>query len=253
MLCLYEGDNVKLKTLILAISLMTSFLSLPINADEMPAGPHLSITGTASMDAIPDMATLSIEVSYESKEATAAKSQVDKRIIKYFDFLRKKGVEKKDINTANLITEPVYDYQKNGQSVLRGYRAVRQLQVIVRQLNKLNELLDGALKLGLNEIRMVKLSVANPDNYRKQVRKKAIDNAILQAKSLAEGFSLKLGPVYSISYQGNHEQSMPPFMLLRAENASVSTPSQTYQQQTIHFQDQVEVVFELQSTVSALK
>lgn len=238
----------KILTLSAIIGLTLSVLSLSVRADEMP-GPYLSTTGIAHIDATPDIATILIEVSYMADDAMVAKKQVDKRVMQYFDFLRKNGIEKKDINTANLTTQPEYDYQKNGQSVLKGYRAVRQVQVIVRQLYKLNGLLDGALKFGLNEIRSVKLNVANPSDYREQVRKKAIDNAILQAKSLAEGFRVKLASVYSIRYQGNIDRSMPlPIMFMRAQNASDSNPSQTYQQQTIPFQDQVDVTFELQKT-----
>ena len=250
------GGNVKLRTLTLStiIGLATSVLSLPISADEMPAGPYLSTTGIASVDATPDIATISIEVSFSAKDAATAKKKVDTRVTQYFYFLRKTGIEKKDINTANLSTQPEYDYQKTGTAVLKGYRAVRQVQITVRQLDKLNELLDGALKMGLNEIRAMKLGVANPNNYREQVRKKAIHVAILQANSLAEGFKVKLGPVYSIHYQGDNEQIMPaPIMLLRAENTSPHNTDKTYQQQTIHFKDQVDVVFELQNGVSTAK
>lgn len=240
----------KLKTLILAISigLTTSVLSLT-HADELPAAPHLNTIGTANIDAIPDIATIIIDVNYTAKYAVDAKQKVDKRVTQYFDFLRKNGIEQKDINAANLSTQAEYDYQ-NGSSELKGFRAVRQVQVSVREIGKLNQLLDGALKLGLNDIQAIKLGVAQPSNYREQVRKKAIQNAILLATSLAEGFKVKLGPIYSIHYQGYNDQSPLPVMFLRAENASTSTPSQTYQQQSIHFKDQVEVVFGLENLMS---
>lgn len=239
----------KLKTLTLAIiiGLTMCTLALPIYADEILSGPHLSTTGIASINVKPDNATITIEVSYSAKEATEAKRQVDKRVTHYFDFLRKNGIQQKDINAANLSTQPEYDYQKSA-AVLKGYRAVRQVQITVRQIDKLNELLDGALKLGLNEIRAIKLGVANPSNYQEQVRNKAIQNAILQATSLAQGFKVKLGPVYSIHYQGDSDQPMPvPVMFLRAENAPASNADKTYQLQTIHFKDQVDVVFELKN------
>lgn len=50
---------------------------------------------------------------------------------------------------------------------------MRQVQVTLRQLDKLNDLLDGALKSGLNEIRAVELGVASPETYREQARKKS--------------------------------------------------------------------------------
>jgi uncharacterized protein len=243
----------KLKTLILAVSIGLTTSVLPVtHADELSAAPHLSTIGTASIDATPDIATITIEVNYIAKNAVDAKQKVDKRITQYFDFLGKNGIEQKDINAANLSTQAEYDYQ-NGASQLKGFRAVRQVQVTVREIGKLNQLLDGALKLGLNEIQAIKLGVAKPSNYREQVRKKAIQNAILIATSLAEGFNVKLGPIYSIRYQGDNDQSPLPVMFLRAENASVSTPSQTYQQPSIHFKDQVEVVFGLENPMSKTK
>jgi len=239
---------VKLKTLILVtmIGLGTLSLVLQTKAAEMPTGPHVITSGTGSVDVTPDIATISIEVSVSVKDAAEAKKQVDTRVAQYFDFLRKNGIEKKDINAANLSTQPEYEYQKTGKTILKGYRAVRLVQVIVRQVGKINELLDGALKFGLNEIRDVKLSVANPTIYREQVRKKAIENAIFQAGSLAEGFKVKLGPIYSIRY---HTDNQPiPVMYNSVRAASSSNTAKTYEQETIHFDDQVDVVFELQTT-----
>ena len=165
----------------------------------------------------------------------------------YFDFLNKNGIEKKDIDAANLRTQPEYDYTKEGKAVLKGYRAVRQVQVTLRQLEKLNELLDGALKSGLNEIRTVELGVANPDQYRNKARQEAIDDATQQAGELAKGFNAKLGSVYSIRYHVANYQPMPVARMYKmADAAPMTSAAQTYEKQSIHFDDQVDVVFELQ-------
>nr|WP_113865419.1 oxidative stress defense protein [Brenneria salicis]NMN90460.1 hypothetical protein [Brenneria salicis ATCC 15712 = DSM 30166]RBP64787.1 hypothetical protein DES54_10610 [Brenneria salicis ATCC 15712 = DSM 30166]RLM31516.1 oxidative stress defense protein [Brenneria salicis ATCC 15712 = DSM 30166] len=237
----------KLKVLALAAIVGLGALPLATQAAELPNGPHIITSGTASVDATPDMARLAIEVSVSSKDAADAKKQVDARVAQYFDFLGKNGIEKKDINAANLRTQPEYDYLKTGGSVLKGYRAVRQVEVTLRQLDKLNELLDGALKAGLNEIRTVDLGVTNPENYRDEARKKAIEQATAQAQSLAQGFNAKLGPIYSIRYHVANYQPMPVARMFKTADAAVqSEAAQTYEQQTIHFDDQVDVVFELQ-------
>ncbi|WP_416260876.1 oxidative stress defense protein [Gibbsiella quercinecans] len=237
----------KLKALAMAAMVGLGTLPLTLQAAEVPQGPHVVTSGTSSVDAVPDIATLAIEVNVSSKDATQAKKQVDDRVAQYFDFLQKNGIEKKDISAANLRTQPEYDYLKTGESVLKGYRAVRQVQVTLRQLDKLNELLDGALKSGLNEIRAVELGVANPDVYRDRARQKAIENATQQATSLAQGFKAKLGPVYSIRYHVANYQPMP---VARMYTAAAAAPrndaAQTYEQQSIHFDDQVDVVFELE-------
>lgn len=237
----------KVKALLLTTLLGLGTFTAQAQAAELPAGPHVVTSGTASVEATPDIATLSIEVSISSKDAADAKKQVDARVAQYFDFLNKNGIENKDIDAANLRTQPEYDFLKTGESVLKGYRAVRQVQVTLRQLDKLNELLDGALKSGLNEIRSVELGVANPDAFRDQARNKAIANATAQARSLAEGFNATLGPIFSIRYHVANYQPVPVARMFKTNDAMAQTDAaQTYVQQTIHFDDQVDVVFELQ-------
>lgn len=241
----------KLKALAMAAMIGLGTLPLALQAAEVPEGPHVVTSGTASVDATPDIATLAIEVSVSAKDAAQAKKQVDERVAQYFDFLQKNGIEKKDINAANLRTQPEYDYLKTGESQLKGYQAVRQVQVTLRQLDKLNELLDGALKSGLNEIRAVELGVAKPEVYREQARQKAIENATQQAASLAQGFEAKLGPVYSIRYHVANYQPMPVARMFKATSAAPeSDAAQTYEQQSIHFDDQVDVVFELKTNAA---
>ncbi|EXU74145.1 MULTISPECIES: oxidative stress defense protein [Erwinia] len=233
----------------LALAAVIGLANVPVAAlaDELPNGPHVVTSGQASVDATPDIATLAIEVSVSSAEAATAKKQADARVAQYFDFLAKNGIEKKDINAANLRTQPEYDYLKDGKAQLKGYRAVRQVQVTLRQLDKLNELLDGALQSGLNEIRSVELGVAEPDRYRDQARQAAIDNAIHQAGVLAKGFNAKLGPVWSIRYRVANYQPVPLTRMFKtADAAPMTSAAQTYEQQSIHFDDQVDVVFELQ-------
>lgn len=221
-------------------------MTASVQAAEVPEGPHVVTSGSASVDAVPDMATLTFQVNASAKDAAGAKSQVDQRVAKYVDFLKRNGIETQDISAANLYTMPEYEYPKDGKSQLKGYRAVRTVQVTLRQLDKLNSLLDGALKANLNEIRSVELGVAKPEAYQEQVRQSAIKNAISQAESLAQGFGVKLGPVYSVRYHvaSGHPEPVTRMFAAAAMDSNTSA-AQTYEQQTIHFDDRVEVVFNL--------
>ncbi len=235
-----------MKFKILALATLMGLGSVSVQAGELPNGPHVVTSGTASVDAVPDIATLAIEVNVSAKDAASAKKQADDRVAQYLTFLQKNGVEKKDINAANLRTQPEYDYLKDGKTQLKGYRAVRQVEVTLRQLDKMNELLDGALKSGLNEIRSVSLGVAHPEEYKDKARKEAINDATRQAKLLAEGFNSKLGPVYSVRYHVSNYQPAPMVRMMKADAAAPASAQDTYDQQTIQFDDQVDVVFELQ-------
>ncbi len=178
----------------------------------------------------------------KSRQTTASRN--------YLSSLEKSGIAEKDISSANLRTQPDYDYQ-NGKSILKGYRAVRTVEVTLRQLDKLNGLLDGALKAGLNEIRSVSLGVAQPDAYKDKARKAAIDDAVHQAQELAAGFHSKLGPVYSVRYHVSNYQPSPMVRMMKAADAAPVSAQETYEQATIQFDDQVDVVFELQPAQAA--
>ncbi|MDC9588123.1 oxidative stress defense protein [Xenorhabdus sp. XENO-10] len=242
----------KRKSLVLVTIMALGSLScMTASAADSLSVPHISISGNAIVKAAPDMATLIIYVSETQKSAADAKKKVDARVAKYFGFLKNSGIEKKDIDAANLRTQPEYRYeQKMGKSSITGYKASRSVEVKVHKLDKLNVLLDGALKAGLNEISSVQFSVDNPQRYRDEARQKAIQNAIQQATVLAKGFSGKLGPVYSINYRAPEAVPVPMSRLkyqtaLMAASASDSA-SETYEPQSIEFSDHVDAVFELQ-------
>lgn len=238
-----------MKFKIMALAALVGFSALSVQANELPNGPHIVTSGTASVDATPDIATLAIEVNVAAKDAASAKKQADERVAQYLSFLEQNQIAKKDISAANLRTQPDYDYQ-NGKSILKGYRAVRTVEVTLRQLDKLNALLDGALKAGLNEIRSVSLGVAQPDAYKDKARKAAIDDAIHQAEQLAVGFNSKLGPVYSVRYHVSNYQPSPMVRMMKADAAPVTSAQETYEQPVIQFDDQVDVVFQIEPTVT---
>lgn len=236
-----------MKFKIMALAALVGFSALSVQANELPNGPHIVTSGTASVDATPDIATLAIEVNVAAKDAASAKKQADERVAQYLSFLEQNQIAKKDISAANLRTQPDYDYQ-NGKSILKGYRAVRTVEVTLRQLDKLNALLDGALKAGLNEIRSVSLGVAQPDAYKDKARKAAIDDAIHQAEQLAAGFNSKLGPVYSVRYHVSNYQPSPMVRMMKADATPAVSAQETYEQPVIQFDDQVDVVFQIEPT-----
>lgn len=85
----------KLKVLALAAAL--GFSTMAAQANELPDGPHIVTSGTASVAAVPDIATLAIEVNVAAKDAASAKKQADDRVAQYLSFLEKSGIAKKTL------------------------------------------------------------------------------------------------------------------------------------------------------------
>ena len=96
----------KLKSLVLAAMMAGVAVPAIAQANPLPEGPHITTSGNAIIKASPDMATLNINVEVTEKDAAAAKTGVDKRVAEYFEFLKQNGIEKKDINAANVRTQP---------------------------------------------------------------------------------------------------------------------------------------------------
>lgn len=82
----------KLKVLALAATL--GLTTMAAQASELPDGPHIVTSGTASVAAVPDIATLAIEVNVSAKDAASAKKQADDRVAQYLSFLEKSGCKK---------------------------------------------------------------------------------------------------------------------------------------------------------------
>lgn len=239
--------NSWLTSVILAGSL--SAVAVPALAIDVPNKPHISTSGRGLVEVTPDMAILNIVVELTASKASDAKQQVDQRVARYFDFLQQQGVAKQDIDAANINTQPQYDYSKQSKPILTGYQATRQITVKVRQVDKLNDLLNGALKQGLNEIRSVTPQVSDPARYQQQARDLAIKDAIAQGRALAAGFGDTLGPVWSIDYNARAVAVRPePRVYGLAKSSADTTEQQTYQKNAISFDDKVNVVFELLSS-----
>lgn len=240
-----KESDVNLKALTIAVVLaMAPAVSM---AAELPELPTLATVGYGVIDAKPNMATLSIEVNQTAPTAAKAKALADEKVAAYFSFLEKNGVATKDINAANLQTQPEYEYVKDQSPKIIGYRAIRNVEVKLMDLSKLNTLMDGALKAGLNDIQGIQMGVSDPAAYQQQAREAAINDAQSKAKSVASGFGVKLGEVYRIRYDTNPQpRPMPPMLRMAAfaapDNAKVN---ETYQQQNLHFTDQVDVVYTL--------
>jgi uncharacterized protein YggE len=83
---------VKLK--VMALAALVSLGAVSVQANELPDGPHIVTSGTASVDAVPDIATLAIEVNVAAKDAASAKKQADDRVA-YLSFLEQNGVGKR--------------------------------------------------------------------------------------------------------------------------------------------------------------
>lgn len=206
-----------------------------------PQFPHLKTIGMGEVIATPDIATIEVAVNLTRTTAQEAKKTSDEAVSALFSRLEKMGIVKQDVKSANLTLQPQYSYVKNNAPKLTGYRANRNITITIRDIKKLNTVLDGALAAGLNQVTSIGFSSSQEAALKQQARMAAIGNARSKAASLAKGFDVKVTGVWQINYT-DQKPIRPLLMQMAARSNNIDT---TYLENEITITDQVEVIFAL--------
>ena len=109
-------------------------------------------------------------------------------------------MEQKDIQTTSFNINPRFERQPNGtQGKIIGYEVTNRVQVKVRKVDELGEILDALVTAGSNRISGISFSIADPTALTDEARKSAIEDAKRKADLYAEAAKVKVGKVLTIS------------------------------------------------------
>lgn len=161
----------------------------------------ITITAEGKATAAPD--TARIDVSIVTDGATAddvqqKNAQIANGVI---DYLKSNGVEAKDIKTTMYNLYPRYDY--NGKQALIGFSLTQTLEVKIRDLKKVGDLITGTVARGANQISSVSYFIDDPDVFKAQARTQAFEKARAKAKEVAKLAGVRLGDVVTFSESVN--------------------------------------------------
>ncbi|MDD5071571.1 MAG: SIMPL domain-containing protein [Patescibacteria group bacterium] len=159
----------------------------------------ITVTGEGEVIGVPDIAKIWLGYRIEKKTvAEAQKDNTDKMnaVIKKLkdDF----KIDAKDIKTVNYSIYPQYDWSK-GIQLFRGYEVNQNLEIKVREMEKVSQILDAAGGLGLNQIGNLSFEVDDEESLKQEARIKAIEAAKAKAENLAKVAGVKLGRIINFS------------------------------------------------------
>jgi len=218
----------------------------------LPDNRHVSVQGTAKITAIPDIVRISLEVKSIKKTALDAKKEVDKRVNQLLYGLDKFDVKENGVSASSLLTEPHITYTDDDTEVISGYVATRTLKVTLNNIAKMNDFIDFALSVEVNEIEDIQLLSSKAKELRDEVNLLAVKNAKEKGLSLAKAFDAELGKIYSINSSSNRTRY--GYRTANTERIEVTgsrldpndlVPGR-YLQATISFTSSISVVFDLQ-------
>jgi uncharacterized protein YggE len=157
--------------------------------------PGITVTGSGSAKAVPDVSDWSFGIETDASTASDAlgsASQATKRILAA---LRNAGVAKEDLRTEQVSLYP--RTSEDGRTVT-GYSASSSVYATVRHLGRAGAVVDAAVAAGANQVSGPSLRVSdNQAQYREAVSD-AMDDARARAQALAANAGVTLGAPVAI-------------------------------------------------------
>jgi hypothetical protein len=209
-----------------------------------PAGAAahtVTASGTGTTQATPDTAEMSFGVTTKSSNAKSALDDASKIAKQIASAVKKQGIADKDIQTRDVSVYPEM-VDQNGKQVITGYQASLSVQVKVRDISKLGEIISAANAAGANTISGPTFTIDDPT----PVRAKAIDAAVADARKSAEAMAQaagrSVGAVLSMSSSDAGSVPGPMFGASDVAGAAKSVPIQPGQ---LDITANVVVIFEL--------
>jgi uncharacterized protein len=158
----------------------------------------ISVVGIGRAVTVPDMADVRLGVAVTRPTVADARSAAAEVATRIRDALTALGVERSDIRTSSLVVQPEYDY-RDGVQQLRGQSVTHQYVVVVRDLERLGQIVDAGLAAGATTLDGVGFRTADPAPAQAAARAAAFADARGRAEGLAGEAGVALGPVVAIA------------------------------------------------------
>ena len=198
----------------------------------------LKVEGTGNIKVQPNMAVAVLGVVTENKQLKLSQEENTTRMNAVLRILSIKGITKEDIQTQSYNVTPQYDFIE-GKQIFRGYRVEHILEIIIRDMTKIGEIIDDAVQNGANQVNSVKISITNPSVYYQQALNAAVDDALAKARTFEGKLNIEVTQVPVQIVEMGYESGMP-IVPLMYEAVGPATPIQAGQ---IKISARIEAVF----------
>lgn len=191
-------------------------LALPTIATAQQASnpaPRIIVAGEGEAAVAPDLAIITLSVLREAETAREALDENNAATAAVIAAMKEAGIESRDLQTSGLQINPRYVYPKNDdgedQPRIVAYQVTNTLTVRVRDIARVGEILDRSVSLGVNQGGGVAFSNDDPSAARTEARRRAVEDAIARARTLADAAGVGLGPIIELSEQSFAPPPMP--------------------------------------------
>jgi len=222
----------KLFNIVLAVCLLAGLSA----AEEKPPQKLVRVIGTSEVKVVPDRAVVELGVEKQDPRASVAKHAEDAAARKILASLRANGIDEKDIQTTYLSLQPRSIYIKIKKQWVTYFFAQQTVTVTVRDLSRLDALLESLIQAGGNRIDSIAYETSDLRKYRDQARDMAVRAAREKATALALALGQEVGKAHSIEEVPESSSGYAgalPNAVYEFESGRTRTPSTAPGQKTI--------------------
>lgn len=159
----------------------------------------ITVLGEGSVTAKPDIARINLGVEIVSQTLADAMKQNTTRTTAVIAKLKSLGVADKDIQTTNLSVNVERNFEKGSLGPITGYRVANTVVAVIRELNKISDLLDQAIQAGANNIYGISFNIENSTKQEAEARAKAVADAQARADDIAKLNGVQRGDLIFLS------------------------------------------------------
>ncbi len=167
-----------------------------MNQEQLIQNPFgINVFGSSLIRVEPDIVSLNFAVSRLQqlpKDAFQEVREVSQNVRRYLD---KAQVD--EVNTSRISISQSFRYTSGEQKFL-GYKAKVAYYVVLRQLDKMEDVLTGIVDAGVNELESVDFQTTKLKELRAEARRQAINAAREKAENYCNAANVSLGRVIHI-------------------------------------------------------
>lgn len=199
----------KMKKVVLFLTIMFMTMSY---AQEIKQIPQINVNGEGKVKVAPDQVCISATVETKGNNAKDVKKQNDEKIDAVLKFIKKMNVPTADFKTKQVNLNPQYDYEKKKTS----YNATQTIEIVLKDLSKYDELMEGLVQQGINRIDRVSFETSKLAQIETEARKLAIKEAKLKAEDYVSVLGQKVGKAYTISDNTQVYRPQPMYAAMKS-------------------------------------
>lgn len=240
---LLENNTVRIACIgvlsILALFLLAETINIAANFGRpgVPATDTVTVQGSGQATLPPDVARISFSVENIATTVADAQAATTKQANAALDFVKEQGIAEKDVKTLSYNISPQYSYPNpcvsgtfcpdyNRAPKITGYQVSETIQITMRDLTKVGDLLAGLGKLEVQNLNGPAFALDDSTAGYDAARADAITKAKTQAALLAKQLGVRLGKIVNFSESsGGYAYPMMAYGLGGVSESKASTPS----------------------------